>query len=66
MPKMKTKRAAAKRLRTTGSGKVRRGAAGKQHLMRGKAKNRLRALRKNRTAAEADVPNVRTLIPYKF
>jgi len=63
---MKTKRAAAKRLRVTGSGKVRRATAGKQHLMRGKAKNRLRGLRKNRIAAPGDAATARGLIPYKF
>ena len=46
MPKMKTHSGAKKRLRLTGSGKVRRAKAGKSHMMIGKAKGRLRKLRK--------------------
>jgi len=44
---MKTKRAAAKRLRVTGSGKIRRASARHSHMMRGKSASRLRRLRKN-------------------
>jgi len=64
MPKMKTKRAAAKRLRLTGTGKVRRGRAGKQHLMRGKSANRLRNLRKHAIVSDADEPRMKRLLPY--
>lgn len=66
MPKMKTNRAAAKRFRVTGSGKVRRGKAGLNHLMRGKPARRLRALRKNDIAADVDTPNIKRLLPYAF
>ena len=47
MPKMKTHSGAKKRLRLTGSGRVRRGKACKSHMMTGKNKRRLRRLRKN-------------------
>ena len=47
MPKMKTHSGAKKRVRLTGTGKVRRGKAGKSHMMIGKNKRRLRRLRKN-------------------
>lgn len=66
MPKMKTKRAAAKRLRATGSGKVRRASAGKQHLMRGKSSNRLRGLKKNNIVDDSDAPRMKRLLPYQF
>jgi len=66
MPKMKTKRAAAKRLRATGSGKVRRASAGKQHLMRGKSSNRLRGLKKNTIVDDSDAPRMKRLLPYQF
>ena len=66
MPKMKTKRAAAKRLRVTGAGKIRRGSAGKSHLMRGKPSTRLRALKKHNIVSAVEEKNARQLIPYKF
>ncbi|MBZ0117819.1 MAG: 50S ribosomal protein L35 [Sandaracinaceae bacterium] len=47
MPKMKTHSGTKKRVRLSGSGRVRRGKAGKSHMMYGKNKRRLRRLRKN-------------------
>jgi large subunit ribosomal protein L35 len=47
MPKQKTHSGAKKRVRLTGNGRVRRGKAGKSHMMIGKNKRRLRRLRKN-------------------
>jgi large subunit ribosomal protein L35 len=61
---MKTKRAAAKRYSKTGTGKIRRGSAGKQHLMRGKSSNRMRKLKKNAIVSPADAPRTAKLIPY--
>lgn len=66
MPKMKTKRAAAKRFRATGSGKVRRATAGKQHLMRGKSAGRLRGLKKNSIVHASDEHRIKRLLPYQF
>ena len=40
--KMKTKRAAAKRFRVTGKGKVKVGRKGKRHLFEGKSRKLLR------------------------
>ena len=62
MPKMKTKRAAAKRFKLTGTGKIRRRKAGKQHLMRGKSANRLRNLKKNDIVSSADHPRIIRLL----
>ncbi len=66
MPKMKTKRAAAKRFRATGSGKVRRGTAGKQHMMTGKSSNRLRRLKSNGIVDAADEKRIKKLLPGQF
>jgi large subunit ribosomal protein L35 len=44
MPKMKTHRGAAKRFRTTGTGKLRRRQANRNHLLRKKPSTRLRRL----------------------
>ena len=45
MPKMKTSRAAAKRFKTTGTGKVRRNKAYKSHILTKKSTKRKRNLR---------------------
>ena len=66
MPKMKTKRAAAKRFKVTGTGRIRRATAGKQHRMRGKSANRLRKLKKNSMVSPADEKRIKPLIPYDF
>ena len=62
MPKMKTKRAAAKRFKLTGTGRIRRSKAGKQLLMRGKSANRLRNLKKNDMVSSADAPRIIRLL----
>lgn len=66
MPKMKTNRAAAKRFRATGLGKLKRRKSGLRHLMRGKAASRLRKLRKRGLVEAADMHRLRRLLPYEF
>ncbi len=66
MAKMKTKKAAAKRFKKTGSGRIRRGKAGKQHRMMRGGKNpaRRRRLRKNDMVKKCDEKLILGLIPY--
>ena len=64
MPKMKTNRAAAKRARISGSGRVRRGKAGGSHMMRGKSARRLRRLRKNDMVDASDAKRFGRLLPH--
>jgi large subunit ribosomal protein L35 len=64
MPKMKTKRGAAKRLKRTGSGKLRRAGAWKQHKLEGKDPKRRRRLRKAKMIDRADERRLRVLVPY--
>jgi len=64
MPKMKTNRAAAKRFRVTGSGRIRRSKAGLNHCMQEKSRKRLRRLRKNDTVDKAMEQRVKLLLPY--
>jgi large subunit ribosomal protein L35 len=64
MPKMKTKRGAAKRLRRTGSGKLERAGGWKQHKLEGKQPKRRRALRKSKLISKADERTMKTLVPY--
>lgn len=65
MPKMKTHRGAAKRFGTTGSGKLRRAKAFKQHILTSKTAKRRRGLRGTTMVDEADVPRLKRMIPYK-
>ena len=64
MPKMKTKRAAAKRLKRTASGKLKRRAGWKRHKLEAKSPKRKRRLRKGRLIAKADQPTLDVLVPY--
>lgn len=65
MPKLKTHRGAAKRFGTTGSGKIRRAKAFKQHILTSKTAKRRRGLRGTTLVDEADAPRLRRMIPYK-
>jgi large subunit ribosomal protein L35 len=65
MPKMKTNRAAAKRFRVTGSGKIRRSKGGLNHCMQEKSKKRCRRLRKNDMVDSTMEGRVKLLLPYR-
>ena len=64
MPKMKTSRAAAKRFKLTGSGRVRRPKSGGQHGMIGKPRKRRRRLRDNAVVAKAFERRIKLMLPY--
>ena len=65
MPKLKTKRAAAKRFRVTGSGKkIFRRKANKNHLLQHKSSERKRRLSNLVSVSERDEKNVRLMLPY--
>ena len=64
MPKMKTNRAAAKRFKISGTGKVRRPKGGGQHCMIGKSRKRRRRLRDNDMASPALEGRIKILLPY--
>ncbi len=64
MPKIKTRRGAAKRFKATGSGKIRRAKAFRRHILTKMSSKRKRQLRKATLVDPADVPRVRQLLPY--
>jgi len=64
MPKMKTKRAAAKRFKTTASGKLKRRSGWKRHKLEAKNPKRRRKLRKATMVSKADLPRLKRLVPY--
>lgn len=61
MPKMKTHRGAAKRFRRTGTGKLRRRQANKNHILEKKSPKRIRQLRPMTDVAPADTKRLRDL-----
>ena len=64
MPKIKTNRAAAKRFKVTGTGKLKRNKAYKSHILTKKSTKRKRNLRK---ATEVDATNakmMKRILPY--
>jgi large subunit ribosomal protein L35 len=62
MPKMKTHSGAAKRFRVTGTGKVMRRRANRNHLLEHKASKRTRRLSSDLTLASADVRKIKKLL----
>jgi len=64
MPKIKTKRSAAKRLKATATGKLSRYKGWKQHLNEWKSPKRKRRLRRDTVISAADVKRIRRLVPY--
>ena len=64
MPKIKTRRAAAKRVTVTGSGEFKRNKAFKSHILEKKSPKRKRNLRKAALVCEADYSRVKSMLPY--
>lgn len=62
MPKMKSKRALLKRIKITGTGKVRRHHAYVSHLMRHKSTKQKRHLMKQTSVSKSDLKRVKYLI----
>ena len=64
MPKLKTRTSAAKRFRATGSGKIVRRKAFKNHLLEHKTADKKRNMSKMAVVDERDAENVRLMLPY--
>lgn len=64
MPKMKTHRGAAKRVKRTGTGKLKRAKAYTGHNFWAKTTKQKRKLRKAGLISKGDMKRIRTLIPY--
>ena len=64
MPKMKTSRAAAKRFKVTGSGKLKRNKAYKRHILTKKSPKTKRNLRKATLVVKSNVKNMKKILPY--
>jgi large subunit ribosomal protein L35 len=64
MPKMKTRKAAAKRYSFTGTGKVKYKKQGLRHILTKKSSKRKRKLRKAGLLSSAELAVARKLVPY--
>lgn len=66
MPKIKTKKSVAKRVKVTGTGKIRRMKefSGCKHIREKKSPKRVRNIRKSVIASPADAKNIAKNIPY--
>jgi large subunit ribosomal protein L35 len=64
MPKLKTKKAAAKRFKRTGKDKIKRKKAFTRHILTKKPRKRKRALRKAGFIEKADLKGIKRLMPY--
>jgi large subunit ribosomal protein L35 len=62
MPKLKTNKGAAKRLRITKSGRLKRNSPGKRHLTGGKTQKRIRRLRKSKLINKSHERRMRRLL----
>ena len=64
MPKIKTNRAAAKRFKVTGTGKLKRSKAYKRHILTKKTTKTKRNLRKEALVDATNVKNMKKILPY--
>ena len=64
MPKVKTKRAAAKRFKKTGSGQLKRMKAYKSHILTKKSAKRQRNLRQATMTDATNVKTMKKIMPY--
>ncbi|MEM5789479.1 MAG: 50S ribosomal protein L35 [Syntrophobacteraceae bacterium] len=64
MPKIRTNRAAAKRFKKTGTGKIVRAKAFKSHILTKKSPKRKRALRRSTVVDAISVKSLKRMMPY--
>jgi large subunit ribosomal protein L35 len=65
MPKIKTNRQAAKKIKVTGKGRFKRAQAGTSHNTAKKSSERMRRLRGKQMLDTANERSVKSLLPYK-
>ena len=64
MPKLKTKRSAAERFKVTGTGKLMKMKANKNHILNKKTTKRKRRLRKAVEVDQTNVKMMKRMLPY--
>jgi large subunit ribosomal protein L35 len=63
MPKMRTKKTAAKRFKITGTGKIMRDNTGRGHLMMKKCGSRKRRLAAESTVSHGEIQKIHRMVP---
>ncbi|MEW6049842.1 MAG: 50S ribosomal protein L35 [Candidatus Zixiibacteriota bacterium] len=63
MPKIKTRRSAAKRFKKTATGKFKRKRAFKTHILTKMSTKRIRHLRKGALVSDSDLKRVKRMLP---
>jgi large subunit ribosomal protein L35 len=66
MPKLKTRKGVAKRVRVTKKGKVLRSKGSRRHLLTARSEKRKRFLRKKALVAGTEMKAIRRALPYSF
>jgi large subunit ribosomal protein L35 len=64
MPKLKSHRGLAKRVKVTAKGKIKRGKAYHSHLLSSKSPKEKRRLSQSDTVHSADMKRIKSLVPY--
>ncbi|HNV35323.1 MAG TPA: 50S ribosomal protein L35 [Bacillota bacterium] len=64
MPKMKTHKGASKRIKITGTGKVKFQKTGKRHKLEHKTPKAIRVKRGTKIAASGTAANIHRMLPY--
>lgn len=64
MPKMKTKKSAAKRFKVRPGGSIKRGQAFKRHILTKKSTQTKRKLRGITNVHDSDMRTIRSMLPY--
>jgi large subunit ribosomal protein L35 len=64
MPKMKSKRGAAKRFNVRGSGTIKRAGAYKRHILTKKSTKRKRQMRRRSGVDQTNKHAIRAMLPY--
>jgi large subunit ribosomal protein L35 len=64
MPKMKSKRGAAKRFKVRGSGSIKRAGAYKRHILTKKTTKRKRQMRRRSGVDHTNTAAIRSMLPY--
>jgi len=64
MPKLKTRKAAKKRFRFTGKGRIKRSKSSKRHILTKKSGKRKMGLRKSDLVSKTQEKSIKKLMPY--
>jgi large subunit ribosomal protein L35 len=64
MPKMKTRKCAAKRVKKTGTGKYLHNRAGARHILTKKSSKRKRRLGQSAVVKSTEIGRIRAALPY--